>query len=96
MPKVSLASVENAPAVALPEGALGSVEVRAIFNRDFDPIHLYQYRLGPGCDGAILRHADRSSDLRLGGCSRGRWRKARSAFECDRRIWHVNDRNRGQ
>ena len=48
MAKVSLASVEKAAVVAPPEGALGSVEVRALFNRDSDPIHLYQYRMGPG------------------------------------------------
>jgi hypothetical protein len=45
MPKVSLASFETAARVAALRDADGSVETRAIFNRDFDPIHLYAHRL---------------------------------------------------
>lgn len=48
MPKISFASVENAPVVASPEGSVGEVETRAILVRERDPIHLHQHRLAPG------------------------------------------------
>lgn len=48
MPKVALATVEDAPIVAAPEGSVGTVETRALLARDVDPIHLDMHRLQPG------------------------------------------------
>jgi hypothetical protein len=62
MPRVSLVSVEKAPVVASPEGALGSVETRAIFGGDGHRIHLYLHRLGPG---ATLRFTGSPTDCLL-------------------------------
>jgi hypothetical protein len=48
MRKVSLASVNTAPITAAPGDAVGSVETRAVFSRDDDPIHLRVHYLRPG------------------------------------------------
>ena len=48
MPRVSFASVRDAPVVVTPSDTVGSVETRALFARDRDPIHLHVYRLCPG------------------------------------------------
>jgi hypothetical protein len=48
MPRVSIASAEDAPVVAVPNDTGGSVTTRAIFAGDRDPIHLYLHRLNPG------------------------------------------------
>jgi hypothetical protein len=48
MPRVSFASVRDAPVVVTPSDTVGSVETRALFARDRDPTHLHVHRLCPG------------------------------------------------
>jgi hypothetical protein len=46
MPKVSIATADDAPLVASPPGSAGAVESRALFDGDADPIHAHLHRLG--------------------------------------------------
>ncbi len=48
MAKVSIASLESAPAVASPAGAVGQVDTRGLFARGRDPLHLYLHRMAAG------------------------------------------------
>jgi hypothetical protein len=54
MPRVSLSAVDKVPIVARQAGTAGSIETRAIFNRDCDPIHLYMHRLSAGACMSIV------------------------------------------
>lgn len=49
MRRVSIATLHDAPIATQFAEAAGSVETRALFSRDDDPIHLHVHRLNAGC-----------------------------------------------
>ena len=55
MPRISIASADDAPVVAVPNGTSGSVTTHAIFAGDRDPIHLYLHRLNPGASMSLRK-----------------------------------------
>ena len=59
MAKVSIATPETAPVVDPPAGFIGGREIRALFNRDSDPIHVHLHRIE---GGDVLRIGPKASD----------------------------------
>ena len=59
MAKVSLKTIDKAPRTDPPAGSSGTIETRALFDRDADPIHAHAHRLDPG---ASLRIEGAPSD----------------------------------
>jgi hypothetical protein len=59
MPRVSIASVNEAPTIDLAGSAVRPVETSALFARDCDPIHLHVHRLRAG---ASLRFTSAATD----------------------------------
>src|ERR1700733_14818985 len=45
MAKVSIATLENAPLVALPPGFSGDLQTQGLFFQETDPLHLYVHQL---------------------------------------------------
>src|ERR1700733_227239 len=59
MAKVSIATLDTAPVVDLPQGYQGSAHTQALFDRDKDPIHAHVHEFE---QDAVLRIGPKSSD----------------------------------
>lgn len=59
MAKISLKTIDRAPRADPPAGSSGTIETRALFDRDGDPIRAHAHMLAPG---ATLRIAGAPSD----------------------------------